>query len=204
MFFPNGENGFWVNHGGCKDRMGDFVGKELPDYVSMRFNLSSDRKDRYVFGISMGGYGALHTGLAYPESYSKIAAFAPALILYELEGAKPGFENAGGDYHYYTRVFGEINGIMESEYNPEQLIKNMKAEGTEIPGIFHCCGTEDFLLGHNRRFSEFVKSENLDYEYHESAGIHDYNFWNRYVEKAILWAIGEEAETKRTVSGLIV
>lgn len=203
FFFPNGENGFWVNHGGCKDRMGDFVGNDLLEYVCDRFALSKEKKDHFVFGISMGGFGSLHTGLAYADNYSKIASFSPALVLYEMEGADKSFENAGGDYSYYMRVFGHVEDVLESEQNPEVLIKKLKAAKKEIPGIFHCCGTEDFLLEHNRRFERFLDDEKIEHVYLESAGMHDYNFWNQYTEKALLWALEEESNSKVT-TGLIV
>ena len=87
IFMPSGENGFYVNHEGTNEHFGDFVGKELMEFVTSRFGLSTKKEDHFVMGISMGGFGALHTGLAYPENFSKIAALSSALILYEIAGA---------------------------------------------------------------------------------------------------------------------
>lgn len=192
IFMPSGENGFYVNHEGTNEHFGDFVGEELIAYVAKCFHLSEKREDHFVLGISMGGFGALHTGLAYPQSYSKIVALSSALILYEIAGAKPGFENAGGDYWYYRRTFGDLDTLMTSQQNPEQLIREMKEEHIDIPKIFMACGSEDFLLEHNQRFEKFLTDEKVDHVYYQSPGIHDYDFWNQYVEKAFRWCLGIE------------
>ena len=167
--------------------LGIFVGKELMEFVTSRFGLSTKKEDHYVMDISMGGFGALHTGLAYPENFSKIAALSSALILYEIAGAKPGFENAGGDYWYYRRTFGDLDELMISRQNPEQLIRDMKVENMEIPKIFMCCGNEDILLEHNQRFERFLTEENVDHVYFQTPGMHDYEFWNQYIEKGFRW-----------------
>ncbi len=192
IFLPSGENGFYLNCEGKNDQFADYVGQELMEYVTKTFNLSPNREDHYVFGISMGGFGSLHTGLAYSDFFSKIVAFSPAYIIHEIAGAKPGFENAGGDYPYYRRYFGDLDTVLESKNNPEQLIRDLKAEGKDIPKIFLACGTEDFLIEHNRELKKFLVNENVPVDYFESPGMHDYNFWNQYVEKAIKWCLEDE------------
>lgn len=192
VFLPSGENGFYINREGCNEHFADYVGDELIRYVSRRFSLTGKREDQYVCGLSMGGFGALHTGLAYPENFSKITALSSALILYEISGAKKGFYNAGGDYEYYTRIFGDLETVLERDTNPEYLAAKLKEEGNEIPGIFMACGTEDFLLPHNRRFHNFLVNHGISCTYYESTGQHDYDFWNQYIEKAILWMLDKK------------
>ncbi|MGI5888531.1 MAG: alpha/beta hydrolase [Oscillospiraceae bacterium] len=192
VLMPSGENGFYLNREGGNEHFADFVGDELIKYASGRFSLSGKREDQAVCGVSMGGFGSLHTGLAYPENFSRIAALSPALILYEISGAKKGFSNGGGDYGYYTRIFGDLDTVLERDPNPEYLVKKLLDEGKDIPQIFMACGTEDFLLGYNRRFHEFLGKLGVPCRYYESSGAHDYTFWNQYVEKAMLWLIGED------------
>lgn len=64
-----------------------------------------------------------------------------------------------------------------------------------MPGIYMACGTEDFLLKANRTFAEFLRERKVDFVYHESTGIHDFRFWNQYLEPAIRWLVtgSEEA-----------
>ena len=191
VILPSGENCFYTNHAGCNEHFADYVGKELIDYVCKRFGLSEKREDHYVMGLSMGGFGALHTGLAYADNFSKIAAFSSALILHEIAGAKPGFVNAGGDYDYYYRTFGDLDTVLTRDVNPEQLLLDLQAAGKDIPQLFLACGSEDFLLEPNREFERFCTEHDVPHLYYESPGVHDYDFWNQYVEKALVWMTGE-------------
>ena len=53
------------------------------------------------------------------------------------------------------------------------------------------CGTEDFLIEPNRQFRDFLHQQGVPVEYAESPGVHDWAFWNQYIEPAILWMLKE-------------
>ena len=55
--------------------------------------------------------------------------------------------------------------------------------------IFMACGSEDFLLNENHEFRDFLLKNKVDFTYKESTGIHDWKFWNEYLEPAIQWLI---------------
>lgn len=192
VFMPSGENSFYLNCEGTDDHFADFVGDELMHYVTRTFGLSTEREDHLVMGLSMGGFGALHTGLAYADFFSKIVALSSALIVHEIAGARPGFTNGGGDYARYQRIFGDLDTVLTSSNNPEQLIRDLQREGKPIPGLYLACGTEDFLLEHNREFHTFLEDHQVPHIYLESPGSHDYGFWNQYIEPAIQWMTGEK------------
>ena len=52
-------------------------------------------------------------------------------------------------------------------------------------------GTEDFLYKENQIFRHFLEEEKIDFEYHESTGVHDFVFWNANIEPAVRWLLGE-------------
>ena len=56
-------------------RMWSYVTQELPDIVADHFPVDQDRQS--IMGHSMGGHGALTIGLAYPDRFKAISAFAP-------------------------------------------------------------------------------------------------------------------------------
>ena len=64
-------------------------------------------------------------------------------------------------------------------------------KGEAIQPIFMACGTEDFLLEKNRQFRDFLKEQGVDVAYHEGPGIHDWKFWNEYLEPGVRWMLGE-------------
>ena len=100
--------------------------------------------------------------------------------------------NATANYEYYRECFGETSEVLNSRNNPEFLIDELQREGKNIPDIFMCCGTEDFLLENNRDLHKFLESRNVPHEYFESKGNHDMIFWSEYAEKAVKWMFEEK------------
>lgn len=191
IVMPSGENSFYLDGKGSGKAYGKFVGEELVDYVSKTFGLSKQKEDLFIGGLSMGGFGALHKGIKYHNTFHKSFGLSSALIVNGIKGMKPGESNEVADYDYYTSVFGDLNHLEESENNPEYLVKQLKRKGEEIPSLYMACGTEDFLLNENREFRDFLIHEKADITYVESKGIHNWDFWNEYLEPAIVWCLSK-------------
>ena len=189
VVMPNIENSFYLNRPVTGQAYGTFVGKELPEYIRKTFGLSKDRADTFVGGNSMGGFGALHTALAYPDTFSKAALLSPALILHEVAKMQPGMQNAFGNYEYFHEVFGNPDALLTSDKNPEQQLRDLIATGKELPAIFLTVGVEDFLYGMIQAFRDFMDKNKVAYTYEESDGAHDFDFWNRHLEAAVRFLI---------------
>ena len=56
-----------------------FLTEELIETCTNWFGLSCDRKDRYIAGMSMGGYGAVHAALIKPDVYGKVFSYSGLL-----------------------------------------------------------------------------------------------------------------------------
>ncbi len=190
IVMPTGENSFYLDGKGTGRAYGQFVGQELVDYVRSTFGLSSDKEDTYIGGLSMGGFGAIHTGLAYPNTFGKIMALSSALIIHKVANLEEGFQDTIADYDYYTSVFGDLSKLEQSMNNPEVLIRKLKEDKQAIPSLYMACGTEDFLIEENRAFHQFLLKENVPVTYIESPGVHDWVFWSRYLEPSIQWMLG--------------
>lgn len=183
IVLPSGENSFWLDGISTGHRFGTFIGEELPGYLRDTFGLARSAADTYIMGLSMGGFGALHTALKYPRVFGKAAALSSALIVYDIAGMKPGDNNGVANYEYYRECFGDLDRVTESENDPEVLVKKLQATGESLPEIFMACGTEDFLLENNRRFHNFLIERGVAHRYLESPGSHDMTFWNEYAVK---------------------
>lgn len=187
MVMPNGENSFYLDNKATGFGYCTYVGKELVAYVRKTFGLALTREDTFLAGLSMGGFGALHTGLSFPENFGRIVALSSALIVHEVAKIREGGGNDVANYEYYFRCFDDLKALEESENNPETLVKRLKEEGKEIPAIYMACGTEDFLLENNREFHRFLEEQQIGHLYLESKGIHDMVFWKEYFEKSAEW-----------------
>lgn len=189
VFMPSGENSFYLDDTDKGELFGEFVGNELVDFTRRMFPITDKREDTFIGGFSMGGYGAIRNGLKYSHNFSHIIALSSALIIHRIAGVPADFKDFISDYKYYTRVFGDLNQLIGSDKDPEALIHDLKKRNAEIPEIYLACGTEDLLIDENRGYHNFLSSENISHIYEEGPGIHDWNFWNEYIEKAILWAL---------------
>lgn len=182
---PSGENSFYLDGPETGRKYATFVGEELLNYVHKTFGLSAKKEDNFIGGLSMGGFGALHTALQFPENFGGAFGLSSALIQYEVAKMTPGFDNGMANYEYYRLMFGEPSELENSINNPEELVRRIKKAGTPMPKLYMACGTEDFLLEANRRFHNFLVEENVEVDYHESKGVHDFVFWNEYIEPAV-------------------
>ena len=187
IVMPTAENSFYLNGEATGTAYQDMVGEELVDYVRKTFHLADGPENTCIAGLSMGGFGALHTGLAYPDRFGKIGALSSALIVHEIAHMQPGGCNPVANYAYYRSCFGDLETVEERDVNPEVLAHRLKAAGAKIPEIYMCCGTEDFLIENNRQMHRFLESEGIPHEYHESKGIHDMIFWREYIAKIVEW-----------------
>ena len=187
LVMPNGDDSFYLDAEPSDCKYCTYIGKELPDFIRKTLGLARKREDTFIAGVSMGGFGALHTALAYPETFGKTAALSSALIVHGIAHMKEGTDNGVANYAYYRRCFGDLETVEESTANPETLVKTLISEKKQLPDIYMACGTEDFLLNENRAFHAFLTENGVQHDYHESKGVHDMNFWAEYMPKAIEW-----------------
>ena len=187
VILPSGDNSFYLD--GESQKYGTFIGEELINYVRRTFGLSADKNDTYIGGLSMGGFGAIHVALKHNNTFSKAFGLSSALIIHDIKNKDESFSNGVADYYYYRSVFGNLNKLEDGDSNPEGLIRQLKNSNEEIPSIFMACGKQDFLIEQNRDFYKFLIDNNIDIYYKEDNGIHNWEFWNKYLEPAIEWLL---------------
>ena len=192
VFMPTVGNSFYLDRGYDGGNFGSFVGEELPDYIRKTFGYCMKREDTMIAGLSMGGYGAIHTALAFPDNFSACIALSSALVIREMaeyNGRKTGVMPP----QMVRDVFGDPKALLESDKNPEVLYRGLKEAGRKIPSIYFAIGTEDDLYPHNQEFRAFLEKEQANYFYEDGPGKHDWYFWNEYLPRGIEWALKNES-----------
>lgn len=192
VVLPDGENSFYVDADSVVFQYGKMI-REIVDFTRLAFPLSDRREDTFIGGLSMGGFGALRVGSFYHDVFSRIFSLSGAFIIDNLADWKPDYENILADYNYYIRIFGDLNKVKGSEKDPLWCMDRAIAAG-EAPAVYLACGTEDFLYQENRKMKSELETRQIVCEYHEMPGVHDWEFWNRNLEPAIRWLLGESAE----------
>lgn len=189
FFMPSGENSFYLDQPATGFQYAQYVGREFVEYTRKTFGLSEDRENTFIGGLSMGGFGALHTAFAFPKTFSKTIALSSALIVAGLKDMKPGDSNPVANYEYYRQMFGDLEKVIDSDNNPETLVKKLVAAGEDIPAIYMACGTEDFLIEPNKAFKAFLDEQKVEATFFTGPGIHDMNFWRAQLEAGLVWAL---------------
>ena len=122
----------------------------------------------------------------YWETFSRIAALSSAIIVYDIPTYGDS-EQIIYDRRYFESIFGDTQKIKGSENDPEALLLRIKDQGGEIPEFYMACGTEDELIKVNRRYRDFLRAQGVSLTYEEAPGIHDWNFWDAYIQKVLDW-----------------
>lgn len=183
IILPYGENSFYLNDEIKGDMYEDFICNELPNFCQRVFPLSKNREDITIGGLSMGGFGAIHSGLAHSETFGNIIALSSALITDNVAKLKEGMPTEIASYSYFNHIFGPLDKLIGSHKDPKFLVKELKV----FPNLYMACGTEDFLIEENRDFHKYLDDLGISHEYVEGSGTHDWKFWNVYFEKALAW-----------------
>ena len=190
IFMPTTGNSFYLDRGYTGANYSEFVGDELIEYIHQTFGIRFTRDNTLIGGLSMGGYGAIHTALAYPDRFSGCIALSSALIIRSLAGEEDNAVNSVTPPEMRRDVFGDASKLMGSDKDPEAQYKGLKAAGKTIPRIYMAIGTEDALLEDNRKFRDFLKTEKADHIYEEGPGKHNWTFWNEYINKGLKALLG--------------
>ncbi len=187
VIMPAGENAFYVDNAASGEKYGSFIGEELVDLTRRLFPLSHRREDTYIAGLSMGGYGALRSGLKYGDTFSKAAGLSSGFIFKMMLDSDNSSEDYTQTRHYYESMFGNLDKIPGSENDCVSLIKQARTAGRLLPDIYMAIGTEDFLLAANRDMKKQFEDLKVNLTYVEEFGDHDFNFWNRQLKSVFEW-----------------
>lgn len=151
-----------------------YITDELPKVIGEFFNVSTKREDTYIAGLSMGGYGALKAALKRPDVFSAGAGLSSVADIKERL-----FDEV------LIPVFGEDINIPDSE---DLLYLAEKTNESPLkPRIYMGVGTEDFLYAANQKLRRKFETLDYDYTYRESAGSHEWAFWDEYIQYVLEW-----------------
>lgn len=177
LIVPSVNNSFYADmvYGGAYFT---FITQEMPALLNKMFHLPQGRENNFIAGLSMGGYGALMIAMRRPDLFSACAAFSGAL------DAEIFTQNMD-----FSAIFGKPNYLPE-EYNLYQLAKNLSSlPPLQQPRLLITCGKQDDsyfnIFAQNQKFIEHCKSVALPITAVAWDGVHEWNFWDRSLVKAI-------------------
>lgn len=166
-----------------------YITQELPMVCRSYFKGMTDRReDNLIAGLSMGGYGALKAALTYPEQYCGCASLSGALDI----------TRKGRNYNLneWRSIFGfDMESALELEgtkHDIFSLVEKVAQSGVRLPRMFLWCGTEDTLITANRNYHALLTKLNVNHQYEESPGNHNWKCWDEHIQDALRYLFPAE------------
>jgi len=155
---------------------------EVMPAVEKSYNVSRNREERAIAGLSMGGAETLYSALNNLDRFAWIASFSGAFVMWPgamppappaAAAAAPAPGGAGG------RGRGAMRTLDVSVFEKTFPALDAKAN-SQIKMLWITCGTADSLIGVNRQFKDWLKSKNVKFTEEEAPEVgHVWPLWRR-------------------------
>lgn len=175
VIMPSGFNAYYTDH-----QIGlqyyTYFTKELVPFIERLFPV---QKEAYILGLSMGGYGALKFALSTPKKFVKAVSLSGVM--------NPDFIRSLPWMSHRLVQFDLMFGDKARGKNDlRALIKKDLKKGV-LPKLLLTCGVNDFLVEDNRSFEVFLKENQVPHTYIFDEGEHNWEYWDRGIQKALPW-----------------
>ncbi len=143
---------------------------EVMPVVNREYNVSRNREERAIAGLSMGGAQALYVGLNHLDTFAWIGAFSSAPSVWPAISGAPAREGTrAGGARGDTGRGGNRGGRggASPAIDPaafEKTFAGLDARAnSRIRMLWIVCGTGDSLIGANRQFKDWLRSKGVQF-----------------------------------------
>ncbi|MDQ0091318.1 enterochelin esterase-like enzyme [Paenibacillus anaericanus] len=158
-------------------RYEDYIFQDLIPYIDSHYSTVATKESRYVGGLSMGGFIALHSAFTHPDMISKVGGTSAAVIL-----------NDGSlTVQQYSWLYP--NEATRLERDPLALAQSQDLTGMKV---YLDCGSSDsyrFYRG-NGQLAQILDQRSVSNEYHLYPGGHTFEYWKSNVRSLLLFFAG--------------
>ena len=133
--------------------------KDVVPFVEANFRVKSDRENRAVTGLSMGGWQTQRLAFHFPEMFNYYGVMSMGVI-------RNGAFGVEGD---------------ELIEQTKQKMEKLNELGYDLYWI--ACGTDDFLYDSVEHMVEILEDNDFDFIYRESSGGHTWDRWRLYLSE---------------------
>ena len=199
IVMPEGDKGWYTNwwSGGARSPGWEsYHLEELVPLIERRFRVRPGRRWHAIAGLSMGGEGAIYYAEERPGYFGSAASFSGVLSIQRPEWPF-GFDTQG---EHHVDVYGDPDAqrFYWTGHNPTALADNLRytrvfvavGDGTPAPGDPISLTAEAGEAELRQQAQDFVGAAQqfgVNLTYHPHQGIHEWNYWRKYLGEALLW-----------------
>jgi enterochelin esterase family protein len=151
---------------------------EVMPMVDKAYNVSKNREQRAIAGLSMGGAESLYVGLNHLDRFAWIGAFSSAPMLWPPAAAAAPPPSAAGR----GAGRGGPPAVMDPAVFPQTFPTLDAKANSRIRMLWIVCGTADGLIGVNRQFKDWLRSKDVQFTEQEVPDMaHVWPLWRQNV-----------------------
>ncbi len=129
--------------------------KEIMPYVEKNYRVLSNRENRAIAGLSMGGFQTLDVTLTRPELFNYVGVFSSGFFGQSIDEAPA----------RYAKALGNPN------FNKDKKL------------FWVAIGKDDFVMEANKKTLALLDKSGIKYQYKETAGGHTWVNWRQYLNE---------------------
>jgi enterochelin esterase-like enzyme len=168
IVMPNYDNSYGTNyssqthseHGRDYGMYEDYLTKDVISYVDMHYQTLQSPEGRYIGGLSMGGFAALHIAFNHQDMFSKVGGHSPAMFL---------------------DATTDLKWLFDNEQMRESTDPIYIARAKDIGQLDIYLDHGDRDMGHvmdsTKRLHTILKEKSAHVQYHIFGGEHNGSYW---------------------------
>lgn len=196
---PDAKNSWYADSPVLKNtKYEEYIIKDVIPFVDKKYRTIQSKFFRAVAGLSMGGYGAAKFGIKYPGLFFFAGCISPAIQFPAgMEDTAIVARRSKESNESVRTMFGYPRNEKWNENDVYALLE--KANTKTLPYFYLSVGSQDGIpeiIDHTHLFAAALRKKGASFEMHETAGGHDWKFWNKEIE-TVLQRISELLSKKR-------
>jgi len=187
LVMPDGGVTWYVNDYKGKKPWADMFVKEFIPYIDATYRTRPGKEFRGIAGLSMGGYGALHTAMRNTDIFTACVAFSSGTYTDE--------QLIKMDDKSYSHVFGFLFGEglkgkdritqIWKDFSPLDLLDAVPQDKLKSVRWYLDIGDDDFLYKGNSALHVKMRDMKIPHEYRVRNGKHEWTYWRTGLENGL-------------------
>lgn len=164
----HGDGSGYLNH--QQEDYEQWIVEDVVTVVKEQIAGVNEKSNFFITGLSMGGYGALRLGAKYPDVFRSFSGLSSITEFSQLSlFLEP----------------GEYERIKQRVLIQENVLDCILMNKERLQPFYFDCGSEDLLIGFNRKLHQNLVDRNIEHTYREHEGAHQWVYWQKHIQDSL-------------------
>jgi S-formylglutathione hydrolase FrmB len=150
-----------------------YIAEELVDAIEKNYSVSSEKEQRAITGLSMGGHGALYLAFRHQDIWGAAGSMSGGVDIRSFP-----------DNWNIAKRLGPISE--NKTLWDENSVINMLDLISEDLNLIIDCGYDDFFFNDNKRIHQELLNKGVGHVYIERPGAHNWDYWRNAIKYQLM------------------